>query len=240
MNLSVAIISVSRTDCNYLHNTIASLMQDCPIPLNIFVGNRDTDYLNAYFGNSFIKFHTPTHEENESIKQKCLRVRAVWNYSRALQLEHDGDHLMIMEDDVELARGWKAFVEKAVVIAKETPLTLYAPDSSDTKSMKFTFPEEARQKGEIVAPYPTPKFYGTQAMVYTKSTQRELATFFKEKLENEDKRPIDWLVRDYALEKGCGILCTAPVIAQHTGILTTGLAGRDHQSDTYVSDVRKI
>ena len=237
MNISISIISISRAK-NYIYNTVGSVMHDDPVPVQIFVGNRNLEYLNCYLRSPLVTLKTPDPLD-KWWESKSLRVKSVWNYWRALSFSRDADYLLMMEDDVELARGWRDLIEKALPLAKETPITLYAPDSSDTRSVKFTFPREAYNKGEVITPYPMPKFYGTQAMIYSRATRKELATFFRKNLDNEDSRPIDWLVRDFFIQKGCGILCTAPVIAQHMGFETTGLAGRCHQSDCYISDVRK-
>jgi hypothetical protein len=239
MKITFAIISVSRP-IPYIHDTLQNLMSGGPLPVHLMIGNQDNAYVNAYRNSQQVTIHDTTEVESKELENQSLRHKAVWNYSRALNLEHDGDYLMVIEDDVKFSKGWLPYLHKILTLTGDKLVTLYAPDSSDTRSTPFDFPKEAFENGLLYAQYPLAKFYGTQAMVYTKKVAKEISEFFQTNIKNGDVRPIDWLVRDFAKIQKTEILCAAPVIAQHMGKITTGLAGRDHQSHCFVEDVKKL
>lgn len=240
MKLTLAMISVSRPE-DYIHDTICSVLRDQALPLHLFIGKPDTDYVARYANGPLIFKHPCTAFEYDIVKLKSLRYRSVWNYWRALEMDYDSDYVLLMEDDVQYSQGWYKYVtEKILPFSGKSPVTLYTPDFNDTRTVPFDFVQKAVKSNQSTAKYPLPYFYGTQAVIYTKNTQKEMYDWFTENRIKDDPRPIDWLVRDFCISRNQDLLATAPGLVQHMGIQTTGLAGSSHQSNCYQPDVRHL
>jgi hypothetical protein len=224
MKLSVSIISVYRPQ-NYIDKTIKCLSKECS-EIYVFVGNRNHSYLDGYIVKKEIA------KDYSEIDSLPLYKKAVWNYKRSLRHDIGEDYSMICEDDIILSNGWLGEVEKRV---QETGiLTLYVPHESEAGKLVFDFPLKAYKEGKTLAEYPRGKFYGSQCIVYSRKIKEQLSQYFEEKFLLPKCAPIDYLIRDFALERDVRIFSTAPCLAQHIGDKTTGLQGKSHKSISFV------
>lgn len=247
MDLSTTMLSVPRPSKHYVHFVVSMFKRE-QIPVTIMAGHPDTSFIEQYIGDPLVAVVAPSETEYAPIADQPVRARAVWNFGRALgtKIGRNGgkSHRLVMEDDVQLSLGWLPYLDKVRQAVEQLHeryiVSLYVPADDESGQVQFDFPNEARQRGEIIAPYPIDKFYGTQALFMPDIVRAELEEWIKGAVEKNDPDPYDWLTRRFVAGTNCPFYCSIPVLAQHIGFETTGLAGKAHKAKWFEADVRQL
>jgi hypothetical protein len=229
--IDFAIMTVARPT-DYIHDLIDSLRSD--LPVRLIAGSPDYDYLGRYRGNPFREIIEVPAKGWEHFHNRRVHHRACWNYWRCLTLgprTPSSEGLLIFEDDVIPARGWEGrFYETVAQIeaACKGPfvLALYSPIKLPTAPDSQTY----------YVPYPTSRFYGTQAMYYPEEVRAGFAAFMKLYGVNTMRHPYDILLRTYLLNTGIPLFAAKPCLVQHVGEISTGL-GKFHKTMQFHSEV---
>jgi hypothetical protein len=229
--IDFAIMTVARPT-DYIHELIASLRSD--LPVRLIAGSPDYGYLERYRSNPFREIIEVPAKGWEHFQDRRVHHRACWNYWRCLTLgprTSSCEGLVIFEDDVMPARGWESrFYDTVdqVEAACQGPfvLSLYCPIRLPPTPDSQTY----------FAPYPTARFYGTQAMYYTEEVRVGFADFMKAYGVNTMRHPYDILLRMYLLNAGIPLFAAKPSLFQHVGEISTGL-GKFHKTRQFHNEV---
>jgi hypothetical protein len=90
--------------------------------------------------------------------------------------------------------------------------------------------------GNDVIEYHAGSFYGTQCVYFPLPVAREVATIMWQKGIEQDRAPIDLLIRLFALSRKIPILGPPSSLVQHIGFQSSGLASFFHQVPIFTSD----
>lgn len=231
--INLVISTVCREE-NYLEATMKSLAEDHPAgfdqPVSLVVGSPVTAYLDHHRLRAGVTVIEMGPNAWAWIKNSNVFHRASWNYYRCLTRCDEGTRgTLIVEDDVQFARGWRVRLDCTLMALEEQygadfVLAVYAP---------WTFPLH----GQLYAEYPRARFFGTQAVYYTAKTRDGFAKYLKAHGLAANENGYDYLLRDYLLKADLLLLATTPSLVQHIGKKTTGL-GAWHFSPNFVEDVR--
>jgi hypothetical protein len=224
-DLAVCFVTVERPE-GYLHATLESFGR--ALPATLMVGSPESSYLDRYRGDPALRVVVPTAEEFAGWAGRPVGQRATWNFWRALEDARGCRRLLLCEDDVVFARGWRAFLGRVVDEAERTGpdyvLTLYSPGAlagADGRGLTVIDPD---------------CFYGHQAVLYAGRALTGFADHLRRHGVEAWERPQDLNLGRFAREHGLPIYATCPSLVQHVGRVTTG-QGHFHQSLTFVPDV---
>lgn len=217
----------------YIHELIDSLRED--LPVRLIAGSPDYGYLERYRGNPFREIVEVPDKGWEHFRDRRVHHRACWNYWRCLTLgptSPSSDGLVIFEDDVIPARGWEGRFYEAVdqieaVCKGPFVLALYSP---------VRLPRTPDSRTYYV-PYPTHRFYGTQAMYFPEEVRAGFARFMRVYGVNTMRHPYDILLRMYLLNFDIPLFAAKPCLFQHVGEISTGL-GKFHKTRQFKSEVQ--
>jgi hypothetical protein len=229
--IDFAIMTVARPT-NYIHELIDSLRPD--LPVRLVAGSPDYGYLERYRSNPYREIVEVPDKGWEHFHDRPVRHKACWNYWRCLTLgprSPESEGLLILEDDVTPARGWenrfyetvdqiKAVCDGPFVLALYSPVRL--PRTPDSRT--------------YYVPYPTPRFYGTQAMYFPEEVRAGFTRFLRAYGVNTIRHPYDILLRIYLLNVNIPLFAAKPCLFQHVGEVGTGL-GKFHKTRQFNSDV---
>lgn len=143
------------------------------------------------------------------------------NYAMTV-LHSDG---LVIEDDVEICKN---FMDRATQAVHEMPepgiLALYSA---------YPWP---RSQGKVeLFPYPSDKFFGTQAMYYSEEYRVKFAEWVLSRLHIEHE-PYDFAVESFCEEFGVPLYGLTYSLVQHMGDVTTGL-GYHHRAVNFIDYV---
>jgi hypothetical protein len=235
--IDISFSTVYRAE-NYLAATLESFAEDLPIgpgnPIRLVVGSPDASHLMPYRTWPGVEIIEMGPSVWGWIQNFALRHRATWNYYRCLTHNRLGRRgSLILEDDVQCARGWRARLEATIADLErrhggDFVLSIYDPVGwqSDTNCC-------------LCANYEPARFYGTQGVYFTAKTRAEFAKYLKRRGVVGNEGHYDQLLRDYALDTGQPIFACTPSLLQHRGHTTTGL-GPYHHAPNFVDDVRGL
>jgi hypothetical protein len=200
-------------------NYIYQLM-DCLLPwrhCRLVVGSRDAAYLDKYRGSSSIQIIVPSEDEWNPVKELSVYRRAAWNYWRCLgagQADPLKGGLLLLEDDVILARQWQIRLAQTVLALESRfgssfILALFT-------SHKLNFSEGPAEPSFIR--YPGDMFCGTPAMYYPEPVRSQFCWFLKAFGVDQFKDPYDLVLRHFIQERNIPLLACNPNLAQHVGL----------------------
>ena len=112
--ISFAIMTVVRPKI-YIHELLRAFRSNERIRL--IVGGVNSGYLKRYWDDVRIEIIPPSAEAYALVEHYSLQHRASWNYLRCLTLgpaSTEGQGLLVVEDDVILAKGWKSQLHKVL------------------------------------------------------------------------------------------------------------------------------
>jgi hypothetical protein len=232
MTIDYAIMTVARP-VDYIRAVLDGLHPT--LPLRLVVGSPDVAYLSRIVAARQLQVIVPDELEWNSIKTKPVGQRAAWNYWRCFVLgpqSKERQGLVIFEDDVALTYGWEERLHKVVATLNRRHgeryiLALY---SANVISKAGNL--------NCVERFPVDRFFGTQAMYFPERIREVLQPYLKRFGVDAFRAPYDWLVRDFAKAKGIPIFRCVPSLAQHIGLVTTGL-GKFHKSNSFVPELAK-
>jgi hypothetical protein len=192
------------------------------------VGSLDASYLDRYRDDPALRIVLPSPGQFQVWVDRPVGHRASWNLWRALQDARGHPRILLCEDDIIFARGWRPFLSRMIAeierVEADYFLSLYSP-----------WPLVEAPEGGRVRNAPD-GYYGTQAVLYAGRTIAEFADYLERNGLDECSLPYDLNLARYADEAGIPIYATCPSIVQHIGRITTGL-GPFHQAVTFVPDL---
>lgn len=222
--ITYAISTVPRKT-NYIDFTI----QDSGVErFSIFVGMKDYRYVDKYRQQH--NLYIMPSSEWEGIESYNLTRKASYNYWRCLTMgRRTRGGLIVFEDDVKFAKGWKKRFDKALKEAKSIfkdnfMITLYVHTPMIPRGYHF---------GNTYEIYDTDSFFGTQAVYFTDRTRMAFAEYLKEKAIDKPGAPYDMELRMFCHSSGAKIVATTPSLVQHIGKESTGLGGFHQAAQFY-------
>ena len=229
--MGCCVSTVSRPQ-NYVYQLL-----DCVLPwrhCRLVVGSPDAAYLDRYRGNSSVEIIIPSEEEWNPVKDLRVHRRAAWNYWRCLEAGRADPlkgGLLLLEDDVILAKQWQTRLAQTVLALESRLgsmfiLALYAPHKLDL-SWEASAP--------LFVPYPGNMFFGLQAIYYPEPVRSQFSWFLKKFGVDRFNAPDDLLLGDFVQERNLPLLACNPNLAQHIGLESTGL-GPFHRTQYFLDD----
>ena len=233
-HITMAIMTNDRSP-QYVYQTLASLFAADPLVqqvarIYLVVDAADASYLGDVTQCSKLTILPMRPEEWKGTQQFSLRQRACHNYYRCLTVPvGESRGLLICEDDVVFRDG---FLSKMIDALNEMEhhrlesfvLAGYAPYDFEA--------HDALRRGLFYCSYPAAWFYGTQCVFYSRSVLPAVTECVYDFGVAVHEEPYDWLIKRYC-DKAQNLYATRRGIAQHTGRVTTGLAGHQHTSPTF-------
>jgi hypothetical protein len=227
--ISFAIMTVVRPKI-YIHELLRAFRSNERIRL--IVGGVNSGYLKRYRDDVRIEIIPPSAEAYALVEHYSLQHRASWNYLRCLTLgpaSTEGQGLLVVEDDVILAKGWKSQLHKVLnqieaAYRGQYLLALYAafphvPISHDARTLYVS--------------HPVALFFGTQAIYFPEPVRAGFADYLKTHGVESFRTPYDVLLKEYLKYAGVHLFVTIPCLAQHIGRISTGLATCDHKTQYF-------
>ena len=233
---TIAVVSVYRPNVEeqYIYPTLRSLWAELPetAQINVLVGNADTAYLQPQVLDAQVapgaasRIHllvTPQPVADFFDKEPIsTSPRAAWNYARALRSYVGHSHLMLFEDDITLAKNSLAQLRPWLKEPRTTVFVLYN-DRCYGDNRLWARSDSALRIGP--APIRTNGDFPTlQAMLYGKSVTAEAGSYLVLRAGRETH---DYMLGRYFSQAPTDVGFVHPSIAQHTGLITTGLSGAD-------------
>ncbi len=162
------------------------------------------------------------------------------NHRRALLgfLKSDADYVVVLEDDIRVARGWLPRLRETISEVQATHpsrwiMTLCVIQSEDPLWYAM---RGKRWFYDTRLPY-----YGTQAIVYPRMVAIEFEFVIHQQCVNRYKYAIDLLVGIWAFLNNCRIVATAPSLIQHIGEVSTGCSPTGaHKTKGFIEDLAKL
>lgn len=209
-------ICTTNRHVNYLASTLESLS---PAIANVLVGHPDATYVPSA---NNIASTIEVGSDWDSVKDAPINVRGAWNYRRCLL--NATDDVLVFEDDIVLAIGWQAFLEKAIADI---------PDEKYILSLYTIYPLE--DAGARIQPNPNHDLGGTPAVYYPASVRLHIANELQNVVDGH-WGIWDWAIRDYARANDIPIYVTFPNLVQHIGAVST-IGEYQHSSPNFAEQV---
>jgi len=209
-------VCTTNRPVNYLASTLESLS---PLSANVFVGHPDATYVPAA---NNIASTIEVGADWDQIKDAPINIRGAWNYRRCLA--NATADVLVFEDDIILATGWQAFLEKAIADIPEEKYLL---------SLYTIYPLE--DTGARMQSFPNYDLGGTQAVYYPASV-RQLVADKLQSLIDTSGGIWDWAIRDFARANDIPIYVTYPNLVQHVGVVST-IGDYQHSSPNFAEQV---
>jgi len=238
--ITYSIITVPRKE-PYLPNLIQSLRGtgffDNPnnLPLRLVAGSPDCSYLLDFLDPGLFIVDPMSFEEAKRLSWNVagLALRATFGHRRCLhpsRVNPGSSYVMVMEDDIQFAKGWIPRFEKILEAAiKEHSdrfaLSLYTPGSPS--------PLEAYRSGKNWINRVHEQFYGVQAVLFPLTVRDE---FMRLSTEKPTFLPHDLSIGKVLKELGVPILSTAPCLVQHMGKVSSAECAW-HDSKSFLEEI---
>jgi hypothetical protein len=196
---------------------------DCLLPwrhCRLVVGSPDAAYLDRYRGNSSAEIIIPSEEEWNPVKVLSVHRRAAWNYWRSLeagQADPLQGGLLLLEDDVILARQWQIRLVQTVIALESRLGSLFILALFTSHKLNFSWGPAA----PLFVEYPGYKFCGTPAMYYPEPVRSQFSWFLKRFGVDQFNGPYDLILQDFIQERNIPLLACNPNLAQHVGLEST-------------------
>ena len=215
----ISILSIKRKTVDYVYTTLQNLFLAIPsgIPINIYVGNENTEYLSSSVLENFIT------KENiqrinviqfssaylEKLTKMHVHKRAKCNYARIL-CDYDGyKGLIIFEDDIDVNNN---------ILNNVNTIVKYIREPTFVMSLYDKYGKEKTNHYNITKV--KHGFSCTQGMYYTHSIANELGKYML-----ETNGCYDIVINMFCKQINNPIRYVMPSLTQHIGTLTTGLGG---------------
>jgi len=226
----------------YIHVTIrhlrtAGFFKNPENKFNLFVGSSNTGYVDCYKDDPTIVLHIPSVFP---AKGEPAPRRGNWNYIRCLlPLSDDVTHIVVLEDDVQVALGWYERLQKCIEVAEASYGMSYA--LSLYEYHVGNGPLEAYERGEYLwADYPAENHACIQGMLFPRDVALRMYKYLKKRGYDEFKgENCDTIMYRLFLDD-IKLLSTAPCLVQHIGEIGTGAGGGFHTTKYFVEDVRDV
>jgi len=228
MDFNISMITVRRSNNNYINNTLESFCNTQPqYVLNLMVHNTadQLDFISLDFQNNPLINVVPlTPEEAERIKDWHVHRKFNHNYHRALAFPDikPEQYKITMEDDLEFDPAFWAKLNDILTlnsIQSRTAIALYACYDNGPKQNKLS-------------EYYVNSYYGTQCMLYTPDIVPGAADFIKMFGSESYNEPGDMLLKAFLRSNAYCLYHSHRSLVQHIGYVSTGL-GNHHMSGTY-------
>lgn len=243
IRLDCAIATVNRAE-GYLARTIQSLRttrffdEQSRAPVRLVVGSADAMYVDGYKAETHKFAVEKLTREEEAVERGYDHParRCASTHVRCLRgMRPNADVLLLLEDDVEFARGWLPRVyatatELQSAFPRGWVLALFTPGGSRVREML--------QRGKKWFQRDYGGFYAAQALLYSRSVVKDYVPHAFENCVRTPIMPMDLYLPVWMKERGLPILSTAPSLAQHIGVTSTGCGGGAAlQSDCFMADL---
>jgi hypothetical protein len=196
----------------YLETTLQSLPSDSDV--TVFY-----QYETTPLGRSDVRV------VNNKKVSTLARENAAWHYAHILRhgTPH-GQHLLILEDDVQCCRHFDQRVETIIQQLPTPSITaLYA-------CYQWGQPGEPLR----LASYPVQDFYGTQAMLFDRTIAPQAADFLEAQMY--ERAQYDMQLKEVCRQHQVGLYASSYSLVQHIGAETTGMSAYHHQADNFIDD----
>lgn len=231
---AIAVITINRPflgDKQYAYDTLRSLFAELPgdAHINMLVGNADVSYLNAdilarEIGiNNVSRVHiTPAPKDvaeffiEEAI---AVRPRAAWNFARALRSYNGTKHLLLLEDDISLARGSMQQLRPYLNMPPVSIFTLFNDRCSSIEpTWRWDDSTLAIGAAAILRNYDFPT---TQAIIFSADVANDAGEYL---ITRAGRESYDYMLGRFFAQTQSTLGYVQPSIAQHEGHQTTGLS----------------
>ena len=221
--IDLAVTTVCRPKI-YIHELLSRLCAGTE--LRIVVGSPETGYLECRRSDLSIEVVRASPDDWDRFRDGPLQQRASWNYWRTLMhgvVDPRRLGLLVFEDDVVTAAGWRDRLEAAIdqiesKYGRDYVLSLY-----HTHLLTRDYAEA------FYSIYPLQGFFGTQAIFYPEQVRIGFARYLKRNGVDSNRLPYDLLLKEFLAEQKIRLFATAPCLVQHIGTISTGL-GFVHQA----------
>lgn len=200
--INVSVITSPRPE-NYIYTTIKTIEEQ--IPIHLFVSGTDTSYLNKLLPDKRILITPVSGSDNKILNQ-------FFTFKKCIQ---DEGSVLVFEDDVRFAKGWKKRFETVVsdleskynrfVLSLFTSIPLCTPS---------TLPSS------YYLPLDVTSFSGTLGMYYSDSVRKIILDYF-DKYDMSKTNHYDIVIRNCLIENNIPIFVTIPCLVQHIGIVSS-------------------
>jgi hypothetical protein len=216
LRFSIVVATVPRP-ADYLGRTLAGLPVDRPVAL--MAGSPDAAHLDAYRADPRFRIETPSAAELPDVSGEADPRRAA-----------EEGRLLVVEDDVAFAPGWAdpmAAIVGAIEAAGRTDYLL---------SLYYPYPAPADPGAAGFVAYPPAAFYGTQAVLFAGCVAREFRPVLLARAIERYELEYDLLLARFAESRGFPIFAAVPALAQHIGVVSSGLTGHFHSTPCFAGD----
>lgn len=245
MKLSIGIVTVDRPG-GYIHDTMKSLRAsgffdewDRPT-LHLFSGQPEARFLSEYESWPKTIVHFPSRDELSLSHYETMHEKNKCGYGhwRAMSQMADwpADGVLILEDDVQFARGWWPFIQKHLdEISSITRGTFVCQLYRLVKDVQAQY--KVGRRWFWIENWTC---FGTQANVYSRALLKDLSDLVWKDVVTEYECPIDAAVIKYTRQNAVKTYALAPSVVQHVGRQSTGQTPYFHEADFFRDDVTEL
>lgn len=214
----------------YAQHSLESLFarDEVDVPVRVVVCGTDPGFLGPWA--------TDPRVEIETLSHGALEAQAGWNvyqritdtFMRCLWPAAERGHgLVLLQDDVSLARGWLRTVRRLETEAKRRVSCKRQVDDAAVVLALFAS-SKFRAVDKPLAVYQPRRFYGNVAIYLSPKVLAPLHAFADQRRGEMD----DIIVKRFLLAGGAHLFAINPNVAQHTGDHSTH-AGGYYRSPTF-------
>ena len=234
---AVAVISVYRPKLKqdqYIYPTLRSLLTELPEGgiVNVLVGNGDTAYLDDAMLIEHVGADAPARVRvmapPEGVAAFFARddiataPKAAWNFSRALRSYRGGQHLLVLEDDVQLSRRGLQHMRPYL---KHAPVDVFALYNDRCDFVPNTLRRADTELALGIVPIRKNADFPTlQTLVISAHAANDAGEYLVTRAGRESH---DYMLGRYFAMTHSKLAYVNPSISQHVGFQTTGLSGPD-------------
>jgi len=207
------VICTAPRKTDYIHKTLYYTWKEAPTHLFV-ASNHNTEYLDRYKNQPDITITKFPYNGPDSIVYNQMET-----YNTSLRDGYvDGDDgVLIVEDDVRFAVGWKKRLEEIIADLKSKYgdnffLTLFTNLTfcSQTNTPLSGYFRVTKDNGGSI-------MFGSQGMYFTKKLRNDILKYFEIFSSTDIRRHQDIKIRDCVLENDIPFFVTIPCIVNHIG-----------------------
>lgn len=232
---TIAVVSVYRAnlDEQYIYPTLRSLLAELPdtAQINVLVGNADTAYLQPQVleaevgagASARVHLFVPPQPVDDFFAKERIATspRAAWNYARALRGYVGHSNLLLLEDDVTLAKNGLRQLRPWLQDPRTPAVVALYNDKCFGSERLWARSDSALSMGPArirnYRDYPT-----LQMLIYSKEVAAEAGSWL---VLRAGRDPHDWMLGRYFTQEDPTLVgYVHPSLAQHHGLQTTGLS----------------
>lgn len=228
-DVEVAMMATERQQ-PYVHHSLASLFaqDDVDALVRVVVCGDDDTFLGSWANDRRVYVETLRTERYARYADYNIYRRITETFIRCVEgAAKRGRGLVLLQDDVALAKGWLQTVRVLGPEAKrQVSLTRRKEDAPVVLSL-FS-PQKIKAAESPLSPYPPRRFYGNVGLYMSAEVPPKLAPFARQHLGEMD----DMVVKRFLRAGEAFLFAVNPNIVQHTGDASTH-GGGFYRSPTF-------